>query len=1242
MWLNNYIRNARTIFQSSTAYVHQSLTEFTDNTKELFKKFFNVMGPALWFVSEPYRSILHRPLSILLIPAVYFNLTPLVRFCLFLEADASQKINRKGDTLLHICSSPQIADILIQHKGKFNLNDQDLLTIEQRFQLIHSDLHPQFLYAVLEWNGGSPDNYYYLDAKQELLEELFSNPFILAVVKKYPGKVQDFIENNWANKFGRFGGRSYFESAALTPYLATLNVYLSIPILRDRLQAENWMGYGVSCVKHAKYENKTAVCLALLQLPEIFYFVMKKDIPYYPEYSDTQTKLNFAEEIKQFVGAFMAKIATLDDLSEPNDISSALGVLLNLVTLHDRETHGTPYDSSSSMHKFNHIFSMPAVRAALIAESSFYQNALSMIIRAAYRSGNAAVLHKIFQLPIKIYEESILNFYIEQALAFAAETGDIELLKRIHKIPGANALVFKHEIPTPFPSAEYVLLNKACQHGQKEFIFYFIKLLKEYDMSFDVESCNGAIWAVVFDQYNGAAGLLPKDLSLFKELIENPYMFGAAIKADLFGHRVRVQPYLNQTANNFVIELRKNKQENNEFDLNDVEQIEMAYYVLLNLIEQHQYTAEPPMLQFTSSLPLINTNNRLPDINFLLSFEKLKLRMTNEKITVTPENTAIFEDPDNMFAWLQLIGLAQKVMKIEALIKAAEKRALDVMQALLQIPGVANKAAGLNNEALLACCDLGFEAGVDLLLNNTHVIDTLNETPLNVINALSKHDTPIHKRILHKIIQQPGVFDYIEQHPQEFSGIISRVLAEFFAEVEKNRKDLTDITVKKYAFLILRHLIRTHSETVDNMPRFEQLFNLSELSDVLTYNENELIRLAIRLNKIPVAQVLLRNRDVVRLAETNNFYVDENSGRLDLRRFAADAGNSHTALSASESDNMDAARTYYASQIERLGGAMRVIEQYLQHLRAEYVKQPAQIMRGSRVIKLPLDLGEFARMKLSKAEFNTAMVEYFKNHTHTAYRFFLKPNPLIGTGYDQLGVKTEDGGMCTHFEFYAKDLAVLWLAASDPKEPELNGVNTEVRIREFDHGVARMTRSNNWSNNRLNPVTKRTEKYDDLERDVPVCFGGMPRQLFHLVVEHHLFVIKDLKMILDQEFNSFIYTHYKKILNSYTLEQLQELRTAIEKYFVDPSVDQSCIPADISLEDQQEFFARVQQECKVPAGNLYFENKFKRSFDKLQKERGSLFLALYDFLKFGDLINQRISELSAPPVAPVTAFRMVG
>ena len=208
--------------------------------------------------------------------------------------------------------------------------------------------------------------------------------------------------------------------------------------------------------------------------------------------------------------------------------------------------------------------------------------------------------------------------------------------------------------------------------------------------------------------------------------------------------------------------------------------------------------------------------------------------------------------------------------------------------------------------------------------------------------------------------------------------------------------DLIDTDNLKLYFYMMRHLIRQNNATARTQLQFlaeiPAIRNLAHTT--ITPNKpNELLRLAMQMGNHDAARILLAITDVRLLAESDDYYPEEQEFGLDLRLLAADHESSINALTSNEECRLNAALKYYQPKITEQG-IDQIIQTFRKILIQRYQACPAIITtQDEKDIKLPVDWTMFQALDISADSKAQALKAYYQHPDHTAYRFISKPNP---------------------------------------------------------------------------------------------------------------------------------------------------------------------------------------------------------------------------------------------------------
>lgn len=398
-----------------------------------------------------------------------------------------------------------------------------------------------------------------------------------------------------------------------------------------------------------------------------------------------------------------------------------------------------------------------------------------------------------------------------------------------------------------------------------------------------------------------------------------------------------------------------------------------------------------------------------------------------------------------------------------------------------------------------------------------------------------------HQEVTNWLLQQPSCFVYAEQHVREYENHVYPFIQETLltlhnasdAALELNPNAVFNIESPEQArlcFYIMRNLIRRNDRTQDDELRF--LLNIPAVKalahqEVTQGQPNELLRLAVNTGNT-VASSLLLNIEAVRvLAEQNNFYREEARRGVDLRQLAHDRESSMAALTTGEAKKLEGAIAHYQPLIKN-AGLSNVMQGLKNELIVCYEKNPASIIDSQgKAIILPLDYTAFQALKLKKADYDKALIAYYKHQDHTALRYLSKPNAWMHPDASYVYISEDRTQRWSTFEEYQPLIAMFYLAATDTKAEATQGHNLETRFNHFINELALIGRAHNWDRTRIR--NDKEEEYDDLEGDRPSCFSGVKRRLFQSVVGHPLFEVLDEAKI-ENEIRQFAVEHFKSIL----------------------------------------------------------------------------------------------------------------
>ncbi|HBD7142664.1 TPA: hypothetical protein KKW64_001533 [Legionella pneumophila] len=158
-----------------------------------------------------------------------------------------------------------------------------------------------------------------------------------------------------------------------------------------------------------------------------------------------------------------------------------------------------------------------------------------------------------------------------------------------------------------------------------------------------------------------------------------------------------------------------------------------------------------------------------------------------------------------------------------------------------------------------------------------------------------------HHNVINFLLDCPTMLGYAEMHEFEYGEKyvnpfivrhVNRLKEMHDAFKQSNPEDLFDLVTKSeclQGFYMLRNLIRRNDEALlDDIRFLLSIPGIKALAPAGTIpgNENELLRLALRLGNQGACALLLSIPSVLALTKANNYYIDEAWGRLDLRAVA--------------------------------------------------------------------------------------------------------------------------------------------------------------------------------------------------------------------------------------------------------------------------------------------------------------------------------------------------------------------
>ncbi|MDP3704505.1 MAG: ankyrin repeat domain-containing protein, partial [Legionellaceae bacterium] len=525
---------------------------------------------------------------------------------------------------------------------------------------------------------------------------------------------------------------------------------------------------------------------------------------------------------------------------------------------------------------------------------------------------------------------------------------------------------------------------------------------------------------------------------------------------------------------------------------------------------------------------------------------------------------------------------------------AAEKGSLIVVNRLLDFVAVQNIVAVDHNEALLRAVENGHLVIVNRLLEFEAVQKylTVNDNAIFRAAVRKRYD-----HIIHQLLYSPEVFAYAEIHQQEYDEryvlpFVKERLAELRSRIDQLETsepnaifNINDREAKQY-FYILRNLIRRYSPEwhddvvlLMNIPAVRAI--LHQYSNEYGYHsdDNELLRLALRLNHPIVAGLLITVPAVRLLAEQSSFYRWEARGQFDLRAMAEDPESSIRALSTGEQKLLDEAWQRYKPIIQA-NGVETLFSALKEQLNARYQVNPAHItLSNGGQKRLPVNWEDFNALRLSPKEKQLALNAYYQHKDHTALRYLTKPNRWMANDADYVERDPHYAHLgWSTFESYKPLIVMLWLGAGDVNTPPIDGFTLETRMTHFIDELGLLGRAHNWDSSRVkrdsmgNPILDEynepiMEEFDDRKGDKPSCYSGVKRRLFQSVLGHPLLKILTLDDI-KQELRDIVRQHFITYL---TLNNRDALQTTWKLLCEEGVFDSTLNALDVPKRTQEEF-----------------------------------------------------------------------
>ena len=378
--------------------------------------------------------------------------------------------------------------------------------------------------------------------------------------------------------------------------------------------------------------------------------------------------------------------------------------------------------------------------------------------------------------------------------------------------------------------------------------------------------------------------------------------------------------------------------------------------------------------------------------------------------------------------------------------------------------------------------------------------------------------------------------------------------------------------------------------------------------------------MALSIGNTQAAEILLNIPAVRELAEANDYYRREVSGRLDLRALAQDRESSMHALSTGEQKRLESVIALYQPMMQR-EGVENLFNALKKQLIDRYTANPAQITIDGAKLSLPLNWQDFNELTLTPAQREEALKAYYQNANHTAWRYLSRPNSWMAGDASYVLVDSR-GGRYSTFEEYKSLIVMLWCAAKDENTPAIDGHTLEGRLEHFIDELAHIGRAHNWDDIRPKMVAQIgsdkkpllddkgevikkplldsfgavvTEEYDNLKGDKPSCFSGVKRRLFQSFIGHpqlKILTMDDIK----QELRDFVREHFNTAIND---ENRKDFLNAWNAYLASGELKdaESLRALNIAPAQQQAFLHHLKQKYDFqftsdPKFRKYIETEF--------------------------------------------------
>lgn len=479
--------------------------------------------------------------------------------------------------------------------------------------------------------------------------------------------------------------------------------------------------------------------------------------------------------------------------------------------------------------------------------------------------------------------------------------------------------------------------------------------------------------------------------------------------------------------------------------------------------------------------------------------------------------------------------------------------------------------------------------------------------------------------IQHFLNTQECAFFYMEAHDMEFGArYVYPWVAEQIARLRQAQMlfqeqqptevfTVSEPQARRHAQMIMnlicRGVARDYADAEDVLDDLRFLLSIPGVRALChlplseSGQENELLRLAMRIGNEEVAGILLGIPEVRQRAEQHEYYRQEAAGAVDLAALARDRESSMVALSVSERKTVETVSAHYRESIARMGGTEALFLELKNYLKAHYTEHPATIALPTsdegllEEIALPFEWGELQALReaLTPEQYALALEAYHRHDVHTAYRYLSKPNYWMAEGAAYVCVYYDAQNQPTSlrystFEEYQHLIALFYLAASDATMPALEGHTVASRVECFVKQLALIGRAHNWDGSREVSVNgrRRDEEYDNTnEGDRPSCYSGVNRRLFQSVLGHGLFMTVTYEL-MKQALHEQVADYFNQVLNQDNATAIKEAYEGLVGMDDDMGVHQEVLSRLDILE------ARKSQMIEAVAEQLTdaFQSKF--------------------------------------------------